>query len=74
MTQSHRFYGLETMVLVLRKAGFEGLTCDPDAYECRGCSFDRMNPDDCFNPDCHGGYAWPMDDGTTIYRERRPPR
>ena len=73
MLNTKRFYALDTMAMVLKSAGFEGLTCDPDACECRGCSFDRINPHDCFNPDCHGGYAWEQDDGT-IYKERRPPR
>ena len=70
----NRFYAIDTMALVLRNAGFDGLTCDPDAHDCNGCSFDLVSPHDCFNPDCHGGYAWELDDGRTVYKERRPPR
>ena len=65
-----RFYFIETAIKVLRNAGFEGLACDPDAFECRGCPLDRINPDECLNPDCHGAYI-DEDEIGTFYQTRR---
>ena len=66
-----RFYFQDIAVMVLKNAGFDGLVCDPDAFDCNGCSLDRINPDECLNPDCYGGY---FNEETGKYQSRRPPR
>jgi hypothetical protein len=68
---SERFHFFDAAVMVLRRDGYDGLICDPAAHECDGCGFDLISPDRCLNPDCHGGYAWELMDGRTVYKDRR---
>ena len=50
-------YFMEAAVATMVAQGFDGLACDPDAYECNGCSLDNISPDDCLNPDCYGAHC-----------------
>ena len=64
-------YFIDAARLEMKLQGFDGLACDPDAYECNGCSLENLSPDDCLNPDCYGAHWTDEDDGVVRYKLKR---